>query len=295
MSYVFTQNWRRDKLSGLGFYQLQRPGHISQVWRRDKLAGLGTLAFIGPDQPWTAATASKWITERTRQCDAGHRIIIKTTPPTYYGAGPDGYSKKLPVAGCYATGRVKETAKAGSQRVQEWCCPPLEEPTYPVTKLVTQEQAAQYATLCEGQTISLPSGGSILTILGWWLHKSHGIPSAMCRASGVVDGDYKLLCCRDKAESNAEAFFVDKNGKVWAKKPVAGAVAAPTASQIEAQTSQQAAQAARTEAVLVASQEPEYGLWERYKWLVIIGGGAIGLGLLAGIVGKKLNRRGEPS
>ena len=292
MSYVFTQNWRRDKLSGLGFYQLQRPGHISQVWRRDKLAGLGTLAFIGPDQPWSAATASKWITERTRQCEAGRWVAMGVnSPPRTYGVGSGGNGHPLPAAECFATGRVKEAAKAGSQRVQEWCCPPFKEPSAPVTKLVTQEQAAQYATLCEGQTIALPSGKSVLTILGHWLHKSTPVPSGACRESGVVDGDYKLLCCRDLSESNAEAFFVDKDGKVWAKKPVAGRVAAPTASQIEAQTSQQAAQAARTEAVLVASQEPEYGLWERYKWLVILGGGAIGLGLLAGIVGKKLNRR----
>lgn len=290
MSYVLqrpgriSQTWRRDKLQGLGAYQLQRPGKISQVWRRDKLAGLGTTEFLGPDQPWSARTASTWITQRTRQCQSGREILIGgLNPPRYTTDG-----KTVQAAQCYPTGRVKEASKAGYQRVQEWCCQ-VDRPTVPVTRAVTQEQAEQYVTLCEGKPITLPSGASVLTTLGWWLHKSASTPTGTCRESGIRDGDYRLLCCREPDTS----MFVTKDGKTFVKAPtVVTAAGAPTASQIEAQTRQQAEQMARTEAALVAAQEPDPGIWERYKWVIILGGGAIGFGLIAGLIGKKLKKAG---
>jgi hypothetical protein len=266
---------------------------FTQKWYRNKLSGLGSAAYIGPDQPWTAATASKWITERTRQCDAGHRIIIKTTPPTYYGAGPDGYSKKLPVAGCYATGRIKETAKAGSQRVQEWCCPPYEALTVPITRQVTQAEAEQYATNCAGRTLVLPSGASYALDLGWWLHKTAGIPSAVCQDSGITDGDYRLLCCDPISRVRLAR---DKDGKVFAPVAAVG-TAVRTADQIAQVTAAEAVQAAEDEAVLVAAQEPQPGFFQRYGLVLALGAGAIGIGVLAGSIGlikrKRLNEKSE--
>jgi hypothetical protein len=282
MSYVLqrpgliTQTWRRDKLSGLGAYQLQRPGLISQTWRRDKLSGLGTAAFLGPDQPWSAQTASTWITQRTRQCESGREILIGGLNPPK--ATTDG--KVVRTDRCYATGRVKESSKPGYQRVQEWCCQ-VDRPAV-VTKPVTQEQAEQYATLCDGKPLSLPGGGSVLTTLGWWLHNSAHVPSGMCRESGVRDGEYRLLCCRDPDEARPVAMVAGTT---------AARTVAPTTAQIEAQTRQQEEQVARTETVLVASQEPSYGIWDRYKWVIILGGGALVFGLLAGGIKRRFDRR----
>ena len=286
MSYILqrpgriSQTWHRDKLTGLGSYQLQRTGQISQVWRRDKLAGLGTAEFLGPDQPWTAQTASTWITQRTRQCEGGKEILIGgLTPPKYTTDG-----KTVKTAQCYATGRVKESAKAGYQRVQEWCCP-VDRPTAPVTKPVTQAQAEQYATLCDDKPLTA-SGQPTPTTLGWWLLRGQSMPTGMCRESGVTDGDYRLLCCRQ-----AESLVVMKDGKAYAPKLTISSKPQTTTAQIEDLTQRQAEQAARTEAALIAAQEPSYSIWERYKWVIILGGGAMAFGLLAGGIKKRLSKK----
>ena len=254
---------------------------FSQKWYRDKLSGLGTDGILGPDQPWTAANASQWITQRTRECPTGKEILIGgLNPPNYTTDG-----KKVTTAECVATGRVKESAKAGYQRVQEWCCPVIRL-TVPATKPITQEQAEQYATTCAGRAITLPSGNTFPVDLGRWIHKTANIPSALCLDSGVVDGDYKLLCCRtDKTLAT-----VVKDGKTY----VAGSFAdmsrgsvTPTAEQIAQGTAAVAAIAAEREAVLVAAQEPQYGFFQRYGLVLALGAGAVGIGVVAGLIKRR--------
>lgn len=256
---------------------------FTQKWYRTKLAGLGSTDYIGPDQPWTAANASQWITQRTRQCETGKEIVIGgPVPPNYVGG------KKIQTENCYATGRVKESAKAGFQRVQEWCCPS----TAPVqaTRQVTQEQAEQQPTLCDDKHLTLPSGQVVLTHLGWWLHKDSNIPTALCRDSGVRDGDYKLLCCRDPDTS----IFVVKDGKTYVKSPAPTTASGLSAEQIAQRTAEVAAAAAESEAVMVAAQEPQAGFFQRYGLVLALGAGAIGIGVVAGLIKRKrLNKKSE--
>jgi hypothetical protein len=259
--------------------------NFTSKWYRDRLMGMGSTAYIGPDQPWTAANASQWITQRTRQCEAGKEIVIGgLTPPKYVGGD------KVLTESCYATGRVKESAKAGYQRVQEWCCP-VSRIAVPVTKQLTQAQADQYATTCTGRSLSLPSGQTVALDLGYWLYKSANVPSAMCQDSGIMDGDYRLLCCNPNKSTLAT---VVKDGKVY----VAGGIsvsesAARTADQIANATAAEAVQAAEDEVVLVASQEPQYGFFQRYGLVLALGAGAIGIGVFAGLLKRRHSTKSE--
>jgi len=267
---------------------------FTQKWYRNKLSGLGSTAYIGPDQPWTAANASKWLTERTRDCAAGRWIAMGVNaPPRVYGPGSGGNGHPIPAAECYATGRIKEAAKAGSQRVQEWCCPPFKEPAVPITRQVTQAEAEQYATNCAGRTITLPTIGTVQLDLGKWYHKSQSTPSAVCLDSGITEGDYRLLCCDPLYQSRLAK---DKDGKVTFNFAAAGPVVR-TADQIAQVTAAEAVQAAEDEAVLVTAQEPEYGFFQRYGLVLALGAGAIGIGVLAGSIGlikrKRLNTKSE--
>lgn len=254
---------------------------FSQKFYRDKLSGLGTDGILGPDQPWTAANASQWITQRTRECPTGREILIGgLNPPSYTVDG-----KKVTTAECVTTGRVKESSRAGYQRVQEWCCPVVR-PNVPIVKAVTQEQAEQYATTCAGRIISLPSGQTHLVDLGRWIHKTANIPSALCVDSGIMDGDYKLLCCR----TDVIIPTVVKDGKTYYAGGLPGSssgAVAPTAEQIAQGTAAVAAIAAEQEAVLVASQEPQYSFFQRYGLVLALGAGAVGIGVVAGLIKRR--------
>lgn len=260
MSYEFSQKWYRTTLTDI-----------------TGTAGLGVDEFLGPDQPWTAGTASKWITERTRQCPADREIHTAGMSPRKYTS--DG--KPINVEECFATGRVKESSKPGYQRVQEWCCP--KPPVIKVTQTLTAAQGEQYATACDGKTLTLPSGESFPTHLSHWLHKSRYAPTAMCVQSGIAEGDYNLLCCRDMPTGPL---------KIIGTTMASSARPQMTVEQIEQVTQEQAARAAQVEAVLVQSAEPEYGFFERYKWVIIFAAGAIGVGVISGMI-KKMRMKKE--
>jgi hypothetical protein len=165
----------------------------------------------------------------------------------------------------------------------------------PITRQVTQAEAEQYAANCVGRSLGLPSGQTVQLDLGKWYHKSQSTPSAVCQDSGITDGDYRLLCCDPNYKSRLAT--VVKDGKVY----VAGSFAdmavgsvARTADQIAQVTAAEAVQAAEDEAVLVASQEPQYGLFQRYGLVLALGAGAIGVGVVAGLIKRKrLNKKGE--
>lgn len=262
MSYEFSQKWYRTTLTDI-----------------TGTAGLGVDEFLGPDQPWTAGTASKWITERTRQCPSDREIHIGGMSPRKYTK--DG--KPIDTAECFATGRVKESARPGYQRVQEWCCP--RPPEVQVTKTLTAAQGEQYATACDGKPLVLSNGESFPTHLSHWLHKSRYAPTAVCVQSGISEGDYNLVCCRDMPMPTGPVKITGTTGMV-AARPVM------SAAQIQQQTEEQAARAAQVEAVLVQSAEPEYGFFERYKWVIILAGGAIGVGVISGMI-KKMKMKKE--
>ena len=251
---------------------------FSQKWYRDKLAGLGSVDYFGPDQPWTAANAGQWITERTQNCATGREVLIGgRNPPSYTTDG-----KQVLTADCVSTGRIKEATTAGTNRAQEWCCPvnrPI--PNVPVTKPITQAQAVQYATACAGRTVPLAGGQTAIADLGWWLHRTGNLPTALCIDSGVAEGDYRLLCCRPSS------------GKFT---PISETIktAAPSASQIQQLTEAAATQAAEDAAVMIAAQEPQYNFFQRYGLVLALGAGAIGIGVVAGLLKRRrLNKQSE--
>jgi hypothetical protein len=86
--------------------------------------GLG--AIYGPVQPWTAETAGKWISERTRACPtATHtfRIAVARSKPARGLVGNPIGSASIQREDCFETGRVREASRAGRARYGEWCCP----------------------------------------------------------------------------------------------------------------------------------------------------------------------------
>jgi len=258
MSYEFSQKWYRTKYSDI--------------------MAVGSDDFIGPDQPWSAGTASKWITERTKQCPSGNEIYIGASKPPKYAKG----GVPIKTEECFATGRIKESSKPGYMRVQEWCCP-KPEVIKEITKTLTAAQGEQYTGVCDDKLLTLPSGQTHLTHLSHWLHKSRYAPTALCMQSGVTEGDYNLLCCREQEKGPIK--IVGSTASISAR-PMA------TAAQIQQQTEEQAAHAAQVEAVLVQSQEPEYGFFERYKWVILFTAGAIGVGVISGVI-KKIKTKKE--
>jgi hypothetical protein len=88
-------------------------------------AGSG-LGFFGPSQPWSAATAGKWISETTRPCPAGThetKVTVAQQEPTRGLIGHPTSTGTINRKDCFPTGRVKEAAKVGRTRYQEWCGP----------------------------------------------------------------------------------------------------------------------------------------------------------------------------
>jgi hypothetical protein len=257
---------------------------FSQKWYRDKLKGLGSVDYFGPDQPWTAENAGQWITQRTQACATGREVLIGgRNPPSYTTDG-----KKVQTADCVATGRIKEAARPGTNRVQEWCCPvnrPVE-----TTRKLTQMQAEQYATTCAGRTIKLQGGQTALADLGYWLHKSGNVPSALCLDSGVMEGDYKLLCCKPDMSTTT----VTKDGKTYIALVSGGTrVVDPSIEQIAQATAAAEAQAAEREAVLIEAQEPQYSFFQRYGLVLALGAGAIGIGVVAGLLKRRNSTKSE--
>jgi hypothetical protein len=97
---------------------------------------MGTTDFVGPNQPWTEASAGKMIGRETRTCPAGHeRKLVRAQtiqavrfPPTRYLTGyqiEGGRQKRYQYGRkeCFLTGRAKESDRPGGVRKLEWCCP----------------------------------------------------------------------------------------------------------------------------------------------------------------------------
>jgi hypothetical protein len=86
----------------------------------------GGLGLVGPMQPWTAATAGKWISERTRQCAPGTgetKVTVAGGKPTRSLIGHPTSTSGIKREDCFQTGRVREASRVGRARFIEWCCP----------------------------------------------------------------------------------------------------------------------------------------------------------------------------
>jgi hypothetical protein len=84
------------------------------------------MGIFGPMQPWSAATAGKWIAETTRPCPAGThetKTTVAQQAPSRSLIGHPGSTTGINRQDCFPTGRVKEASKVGRTRYQEWCCP----------------------------------------------------------------------------------------------------------------------------------------------------------------------------
>lgn len=265
MSYIFSQKWHRTTL--------------------ESLSGLGqTATYFGPDQPWSAATAGKWISEKTQECSADKKLVIGyNTPPKQM---IDGHY--IPDTACVPTGRVKEATKPGTMRVMEWCCPNRNLiPAKDLSRPMTEAELQQNATTCDSKPLTLPDGQVFSTAPDYWAHKTAHVPTAWCVQSGVTDGDYNLLCCREGRIKTKDTKYV-----AGGTTTVSASAPAPTAAQIQQIAEQEAEYGEQVAQTLESSQE-QYGFFQRYGLIFALGAGAIGIGVIAALVKRSRSKKQE--
>jgi hypothetical protein len=115
-----------------------------------------------------------------------------------------------------------------------------------------------------------------------WRDKDAYIPNT-CHTTSVYDGDYRLICCKRK-EPGKVRFVMPENGIQFA---------APSAEMIEQQAQEREARIAETERMLAETAEPQYGFFQRYGVFLLLGVGALGIGITAGLVKRAKAKKDE--
>lgn len=238
--------------------------------------GMGA-EFIGPDQPWTSENAGKFITPETRSCPrTSKRSHLPPTigPPKYAHGG-----EMVPDTECYLTGRIREATAAGLSRREEWCCPRR---TYAPKRVLTAEEADRYLSLGVCNPITMVSTGEEYPSDPEWRDKNAYVPST-CHTTSVYDGEYRLICCK-RREAGKVRYVMPEGGITFA---------APTAAMIEEQAQEREQRIAETERMLIETAEPEYGFFQRYGVFLLLGAGALGIGVTAGLVKRARSKKDE--
>jgi len=232
------------------------------------------MGFVGPDQPWSAENAFKFITEETTPCPPSKERKMGT------GSNPPKRifnHRMTPDLECVRTGRIREARKAGFARGVEYCCPKRVKPP---KRVVTRQNEEDHLARCT--PVQDERTGKTYDRELRWFHLEHYMPSTCEPLLGVVDNDYQLACCRKRDRVSAIEI-----GDMTLRTD------APTVAQIEAHEEALRQRSAEIEQVLYESAEPEYGFFERYGTALWIVGGAVGLGVGAALVRRTLKKRGE--
>jgi len=229
-----------------------------QLHPRNCSLGMG---IVGPDQPWTSATANKVIAEREQQCPSGdklRRLSEFATPKTEVGG------EVVEDQSCFKTGKVWEAKKAGNPRGVEWCCP-VNEALPP--RALTQSDHELWKDRCG--PMRSPSGTIYETIPQW--RDANKYVGSTCERTHIYDEGYELVCCpppHQGAYTLPEQTFV---------------VGTPTAEQEAAwEAERQEAQLDRERQVQEAAL-PAPTFVERYGFAMLMVAGTVGIGVTAAL------------
>lgn len=248
----------------------------------------GGMGFIGPDQPWTQATAGKQLVPPGSPC-SGNWLKLKVKEDLQ----PDRYPDRLyfpsgiynPKTGkterimdktaCLDTGEVTEAKGVGQARIKTWCCPP----NSPLPKrAVTEPEANEHGGECQpfyhdGE--EYPSGMV-------WVDARYPTPTGWSfRETPIRSQGYKLVCkaIRGKVEFNLDPSMIMGQART-------------TIEQAERTLQEKQARIAERDAIISQSEEEfQYGFFQRYGVYMLAGAGVIGLGVVAGLIKKSLSKK----
>lgn len=295
MSYVFTSpkyNVRQcptddDSLGGL------TQGHGLEQWLATPLSN-----SIGPDQRWTEANKGKEIVPATKDCHRGWQSgwnYIYGKPPSSIGhsklkkncsnPAPRGCRPGLAVRDyrfedCFKTGRIDEAYKPGFKRHEWWCCPPI--PAMKPERTATANELDLYGEdVCQ----SFYREGEVYVGKPKWLDNNFLIPTGWdLRETDIIDGGYRLFC---QAIMPKDYFTTGPGGRLASGGMQTVTIHAIDAAEELARKEERAAE--EEEVIQAAESEFEYSFFERYGLYMLVGGGVIGVALIAGLVKRSVS------
>jgi hypothetical protein len=229
--------------------------------------GLGTIArgmgFVGPDQPWTVENAKKVIVQPTEKCPYGNekqRLSEFSHPKTMVGG------ESVDNTACFKTGKIWEAERAGNPRRVEWCCPPQK---YLPKRDLTQPEYETHKDRCV--PYRHPYSGKIRETYPKW-HDVNMYLGSSCSRTGVLDNGYELVCCPE-VDRAAMTKLLDNN--------IVMATATP-AQEAEWEAQRQELLLEQEQAAAAAAPPPPTFIG-RYGFVILMVGGAVGLGVTAAL------------
>jgi len=235
------------------------------------MSGLGIL---GPDIRWQEKNAGKPLVERTKTCPKwGHNeyFSYSMTEPPPHPQDPTGKGI-VDKENCFFTGEILEAGKPGYNRVATWCCPLKDLPEH---RPMTEEEATRFNELGVCRPIVMPKGDEHPSDPKWAPKISY-VPST-CHTTNVVEGPHQLVCCKRRAPGPIE--FRLQEGPQFVHAPLSPAQQAADIAEREARI-------AEREQLVIETTE-EHGFWQRYGLLIALAGGAVAIGVAAGIMKKR--------
>jgi len=224
------------------------------------------MGILGPDQPWTQATAGKEIAPTTNPCREGWKTIKGGTLP------PHNVFQQRD-EDCFLTGKVIEAQKPGYRRVQMWCCPPKELlPPREYTALEDQEYG--------GECQPFYHDGEEYPARPVWVDARFPTPTGWSfRETPIRSRGYKLVCkaIRGKVEFKLDPTMIMGQART-------------TVQQAEEMLREKQARMEERETIIQAAEEEfQYGFFQRYGVYMLAGAGVIGLGVVAGLIKKAMD------
>ena len=254
---------------------------ISPQYRVRECPTDGAMGFIGPDQPWTEETAGQPITPVSKPCSEDW-IKVKggsQVPNHLYNPKSKQWELIVDKNDCFDTGEVIEARQPGRTRVKMYCCPPNE---WLPRKEFTEAEQQQHGANCQPfyyQGHEFPAkpvwiDARLSTPTGWST-KDPPVP--------VTSGGYRMMCQAIRGDVQFE----------FDPTMVMGG-ARSSIEQAEKMIAERAARIAeRTAIVEAAEEEFEYGFFQRYGVYMLGGAGIIGLGVIAGLVKRSMDKKKE--
>lgn len=255
------------------------------------------MGFIGPDQPWTQATAGKEIAPTTKPCSEDWikvRLRGEETLPPYVKRVKDENKNNLRCqdrmmpewcyetvyfdqGNCFDTGRVIEATRPGRSRVKITCCAPLK--LLP-ERYLTEPEHQEHGAHCQ----PFYHEGEEYPALPVWVDIRFPTPTGWAfRETSVISGGYKLVCkaIRGKVQHEFDPTMIMGQAQ-------------STIAQAEEMLAERETRMAEREATIRAAEEEfEYGFFERYGVYMLAGAGIIGLGVTAGLIKRSMDKKKE--
>jgi hypothetical protein len=228
--------------------------------------GLGTIArgmgLVGRDQPWTAENANKVIVLPTEKCPHGNKTI-KISEDGHPWKWVEG--ERVENTACFKTGKIWEAKRAGNPRRVEWCCPPQK---WLPKRALTIAEHETYKDRCV--PYRHPYSGKIRETYPRWRDVNSKIASS-CSQTGVRDNGYKLVCCPEG--DHAWTKLLDNNIVMATANPAQKAEWEERRQELLLEQEQAAAAAAPPPPTFIG----------RYGFVILMVGGAVGLGVTAAL------------